>query len=489
SLEMPGDIQKIFSNPDIDSQVFATIFNTDENNDVFAYILYTPEPHDVPKIIINCNDSALLSSNVRLQTTNKKIDAPLNDPSEKHVFKMSEDNLLVACGAPVVSDLKPGHKHLVIGHHFSLCEIAEKTFACLYGYDLDKNEYSKLPNFEFNVLSFIKYPDSNVLGQVKNNSKKQDNDNTLPEFISLCADVKKECQQCNPEFIAKKLEHFILEQPKCKNASNKKLPDHCFALVFNPEAIKEQKTAKISIREQSIELTSEFQNEVQKAIESQNSQDINIVITEFGQFIPTTARECGQGIEVQNNFGSCSKSESIMQQKISTIFGGDKKKMYEGKEAEWKFSLQDFRSWEPIEFRKPVSIFEFLEEDLKKKIREIIGKGIIYSNFQDYEFKFNNLRNIVSLEMAGDVQKIFSNPDIDSQVFATIFNTDKNNDVFAYILYTPELYDVPKIIVNCIQSNNEQQRVCQIKIGWILLDISSTLLSSDVRRQTANKKK
>ncbi|CAG8784668.1 5902_t:CDS:2, partial [Gigaspora margarita] len=279
--------------------------------------------------------------------------------------------------------------------------------------------------------------------------------------------------------------------------------------------------AEISIKEQSIELTSEFQNEVQKAIELQNSQEINKVITEFGQFMPTIVRFggrlyykdttnmskhsinnnktgsanlsiCGKGIEVQNNFGTSSKGKSIMQQKISAIFGGDKKKMYEGKEAEWKASLQDFRSWEPIEFRKPVSIFEFLEEDLKKKIREIIGKRIIYSNVQDYEFKINNLRNIVSLEMPGDVQKIFSNPDIDSQVFATIFNTDENNDVFAYILYTPEPYDVPKVIINCIQSNKKQQRVCQIKIGWIIvgynLDISSALLSSDARLQTASKK-
>ncbi|CAG8463625.1 22206_t:CDS:2 [Gigaspora margarita] len=137
--------------------------------------------------------------------------------------------------------------------------------------------------------------------------------------------------------------------------------------------------AEISIREQSVELTTEFQTEVQNAIESQNLQKINKVITEFGQFIPTIVRFggrfyykdtinmtknstnnnktgsanlniYGQDLELQNKFGINSGSESIMQQKFSVIFGGDKKKMYEGKEAEWKTSLQDFKYWEPIEF-------------------------------------------------------------------------------------------------------------------------------------------
>ncbi|CAG8851278.1 30254_t:CDS:1, partial [Racocetra persica] len=124
----------------------------------------------------------------------------------------------------------------------------------------------------------------------------------------------------------------------------------------------------------------------------------------------------GQGIESQQKSGISSGSESIRQHKVSAVFGGDKIKIYKGKEAEWVSSLQDFRHWEPIEFRKPVSIFEFLDEDLKKKIKEIIGKRIIYSNVQDYTFEFNNLRNIIVLKMPNDVEEIFSNAEIDSQV-------------------------------------------------------------------------
>ncbi|CAG8784720.1 1691_t:CDS:2, partial [Racocetra persica] len=170
----------------------------------------------------------------------------------------------------------------------------------------------------------------------------------------------------------------------------------------------------------------------------------------------------GQGPEFQIKSGTSGGGESIIQHKALAIFEGDKRKMY-----------------------------DVLRRKFKKEIKKIIGKRIIYSNVQDYRFEFNNLRNIVSLEMPGDVEKIFSNPDIDSQVFATILNTDENNDIFTYILYTPEPYDVLKIIINCVQSNHEQQRACQVKIGWIIvgynLDINSALSSSDIRFQSTKK--
>ncbi|CAG8694544.1 9580_t:CDS:1, partial [Dentiscutata erythropus] len=274
NLEMPGDVQKIFSDSDIDPQVFATILNMDKNDDVFTYALYIPKSN-VPKIIINCIsnngkqrkchikigwivvgyspniNSALLSSDFHLQSTKKKISVPSNN---EHVFKMIEDNSLVACGAPIVSEWKPGREHLVIGHHFSFCGNAEKTYACLYGYDLGEKKYSILPNtnFEFNVLSFIEHPGSNILVQFRKvdrklekkkgqkSSEKHETDNKLPEFVSLYVDNIGKCQQCFPEFIAKKLDRFILEQPECKNALKKKFRDHCFATVFNPEAAKQK---------------------------------------------------------------------------------------------------------------------------------------------------------------------------------------------------------------------------------------------------------
>ncbi|CAG8797818.1 45618_t:CDS:1, partial [Gigaspora margarita] len=280
-LEMlPKDIEKIFHNPDIDPQIFAAILNMEENNDIFTYTLYTPKPYCVPKIIINCIqpnceeqkecyikigwivvgynpgfNSAHSNFDIRFQSTKKEVSVPSN---RGDVFKVSENNLLIACGAPVVFDLDlvcKHFEHLVIGHHFSQCKNTKKTFTCLYGYDLHEKKYSTLPNFEFNLLSFIDYPRSELFDQFKVDrkqyqkkslfpnfkkikSKKQEKQeivNKFPEFVSLYADNNRECLQCYPEFIAKKLDHFILEQPKCKNTINKRLDGYCFASVFNLE--------------------------------------------------------------------------------------------------------------------------------------------------------------------------------------------------------------------------------------------------------------
>ncbi|CAG8469581.1 14926_t:CDS:1 [Gigaspora margarita] len=280
-LEIPSDIENIeniFTDPNIDSQVFVTILNMNENDDVFTYTLYTPKRGYVPKIIIDCirpNSewqkechikigwivvgydldfiSALSSCDIRFQSTRKEVSAPSN------AFRISEDNLLVAYGTPVVFDLNSGFDHLIIGYHFS--QATKKTFTCLYGYDLIKQEYTTVPNFGFNILSFIEYPSSEIFDKFKierkpekkifpfslrkNKNKMQETfDNELPEFVSLCADDKKECQQCYPEFVAKKFERFILEQLKCKNMINQRPHGHCFVSVFNPEAVRKQKTSR-----------------------------------------------------------------------------------------------------------------------------------------------------------------------------------------------------------------------------------------------------
>ncbi|CAG8630097.1 33134_t:CDS:1, partial [Racocetra persica] len=283
-LKMPKDIEKIF-NSDIEPQVFATILNMDENNDIFNYALYAPRPYCIPKIIINCIqpnceeqkechikigwivvgynpvfNSAFSSFDIRLQSTKKEVSMPSNSCNEKQVFKMSDDNLLIAYGAPVVDDWNPVCEHLVIGHHFSQCKNTKKTFTCLYGYDLHEKKYSTLPNFEFSLLSFIDYPNSqifyrkkfekkNIFSIKKTRSKKQvkqEIDDKLPEFISLYADNERECRQCYPGFIVKRFERFILELPKHENTINQEFYNHCFASVFNPEVVESRKIFDIT---------------------------------------------------------------------------------------------------------------------------------------------------------------------------------------------------------------------------------------------------
>ncbi|CAG8728327.1 1272_t:CDS:1, partial [Dentiscutata heterogama] len=59
--------------------------------------------------------------------------------------------------------------------------------------------------------------------------------------------------------------------------------------------------------------------------------------------------------------------------------------------------------------------------------------------------------------------------DIDPQVFATVSSTEEDDNIFTCILYTPPLSFIPKVIINCIQSDCEQKKEYYLKISWFVV--------------------
>ncbi|KAF0541897.1 hypothetical protein F8M41_005046 [Gigaspora margarita] len=197
--------------------------------------------------------------------------------------------------------------------------------------------------------------------------------------------------------------------------------------------------AILSINKKDIIITEEFEVAVKEAL---NSQDINILkhaIEKFGQFVPTEIMFGGR-----LHYELTTYTGSTIQLEDTFIFGGDKIKI------------------------------------------ELIGKTIIYSNIQYYEFKIhdyndesNNIdlkaRNIVDLK-ARIIDSIFSNKDTDPQVFATVSNIedDDNDNIFTCMLCTPSDLSIPKLIINCTRYKSDQQKVYNVKIikiriSWIIV--------------------
>ncbi|CAG8825889.1 7915_t:CDS:2, partial [Gigaspora margarita] len=208
--------------------------------------------------------------------------------------------------------------------------------------------------------------------------------------------------------------------------------------------------AILSITKKDIIITEEFEVAVKEAL---NSQDINILkhaIEKFGQFVPTEIMFGGR-----LHYELTTYTGSTIQLEDTFIFGGDKIKMLKmssDKEEDWRSSLQDFRLWNIIEFRNPVNIIEFLSNDLKNEIRELIGKTIIYSNIQYYEFKIHD----------------YNDENTDPQVFATVSNIedDDNDNIFTCMLCTPSDLSIPKLIINCTRYKSNQQKNCWIIVGY-----------------------
>ncbi|CAG8786898.1 3878_t:CDS:2, partial [Dentiscutata erythropus] len=273
-LEIPDNINEVLSNSDIDSQVFATIHNMEDNNDVFAFRLYIPNrSHSlitkmIGWIVIGYNptlDPKFLNFNICVQSSSIKIVQSSNNKivqsssNKIEPINIIEDDKLVVHGIPSVFDLNSDY--LVIGHHFSRCNIEKKLYTCLYGYHLKDKIYSTLPDFEFNTLSLIEHQDEKIFQRRKIDKKtleknkfykvlakivkdtKKAKESKFPEFYDLYSNYENRCEKekCHPRFIGKKTTgNFVLEQPECDGRSDQKACDYFHASIFNIEAAKKK---------------------------------------------------------------------------------------------------------------------------------------------------------------------------------------------------------------------------------------------------------
>ncbi|KAF0475472.1 GGDEF domain-containing protein [Gigaspora margarita] len=321
----------------------------------------------------------------------------------------------------------------------------------------------------------------------------------------------------NDEFVRNK--DLFLKSPKLSFSIESENTPQNHSEASSNVALKYFRKAVITIKKDNLQPTKEFEEAVQKAVESQSLNNVKEIIEKFGQFIPTIVlfggrhhyneithttvssgnylkafsasfNVYGQGLSAQYKSGTANKSGSIIKHQDFLILGGDKIKAYQGKEEEWITSLQDFKYWVPIEFRDPISIFECLDEKLKSQIREINGKTIIYSNVQDYDdveiSNFDSYRDTLVKNSDIDIEKMFSNPDMDPQVFATVLGTD--DKVFTCMLYIDDQDSkVPKIVINCIQSNCDGQKKFHVKIGWMVVGYNLNFIPARNRLYSTKK--
>jgi len=152
---------------------------------------------------------------------------------------------------------------------------------------------------------------------------------------------------------------------------------------------------KIEVDSNPLEPTEEFKKDVEKAIVSGDPKGrFKKIIEDYGQFIPTeiilggrayykgqkvineTFKEETKGISMSSvfnflkvKFGNTSQHSSkkykYIYDKSEKLIGGQQP---EGvfDEAAWGRSLQDYENCDCIEFKVPISIFQFLDKKLRK---------------------------------------------------------------------------------------------------------------------------
>ncbi|POG65381.1 hypothetical protein GLOIN_2v1666809, partial [Rhizophagus irregularis DAOM 181602=DAOM 197198] len=264
------------------------------------------------------------------------------------------------------------------------------------------------------------------------------------------------------------------------------------------------KYGKASLKLEHLEATPEFIKVVENAIESEDPEEFKQIIEDYGQFIPTEVILGGRvhyddfAESVKHTAGNSNKiigkmNIQILKAKIgkaSTTSQGRSNscsykytKVIGGKQPEnignlnrgdWVSSLDNYEYWDCIEFRNPISIFQFLPEDLHERIIKSFGVKIHYLTTENHNCVFEEFRKPIqlSLNLPNKIAKIIKNKDIDSKIFATVTDISKSkNDFFTCQVLCPSDGKLPSLIIHRVQNSFEifKRRECKLKIGWMII--------------------
>ncbi|EXX72625.1 hypothetical protein RirG_067520 [Rhizophagus irregularis DAOM 197198w] len=251
-----------------------------------------------------------------------------------------------------------------------------------------------------------------------------------------------------------------------------------------------------------LEASPEFVEAVKEAVDFEDARNLQQVTEKFGQFIPTEIIMGGKayldGIimstkhneedhdkvslnakasvikaELTNTYDNSIGISNNYKSKCKNLIGGEQPDSIENfDEKAWIKSLKDYRNWDCIEFQNPVSIFELLPADLRKRVIELVGKRIHHLKFEEFDYKLEEFGrpNIFELKnMPLNISKMIQNKDADCNVFATINDiTGSKDDFFTWQVYCPP-NSKPSLLIHCIQKKKFKKRRYKLKIGWMVI--------------------
>ncbi|CAB4428326.1 unnamed protein product [Rhizophagus irregularis] len=206
-----------------------------------------------------------------------------------------------------------------------------------------------------------------------------------------------------------------------------------------------------------LEPTTEFIEAVKNVIDSKNPRKFKDIINDFGQFIPNEVILGGRTYFIarensDENFGKYVKNTGYQVSNIKTKKKSSKSlsknnsskyqsfRLYGGKEVcsnnfnetDWVESLKDFNNWSCIKFKDPVNIFQLLSKDLRKQILLLVGKKILYTNTEDYNYHLSEPEkyyHTFKLNIPENLLEILQNKDAECSIFATVIDK-KEKDIF-----------------------------------------------------------
>ncbi|GBC10194.1 hypothetical protein RclHR1_09420002 [Rhizophagus clarus] len=285
--------------------------------------------------------------------------------------------------------------------------------------------------------------------------------------------------------------------------------------------------ASLKFSKENLELTSDFKNDVKNAIKSKDQYEFCEIIEKYGQFIPTEVILGGKvyfrnvksttensvnkskngsanlsigplNAKMEGNSGDLKGKTDFYSFELMGIIGGSPPIEEEFDEKAWNKSLEDYQTWDCIEFKNFINIFQLLPNDIYKEALESIGKKILRTIVKDYDYCLDNPERyqIVKLmDIPDEDLKIILNKDADCDIFATVVDDDETSKKVFFncqILKNPNAK--PCIIIHGIQKELKefqkefQKRICKLKIGIMVIgyDVDFSFIHSNISVELIN---
>jgi hypothetical protein len=222
---------------------------------------------------------------------------------------------------------------------------------------------------------------------------------------------------------------------------------------------------KVFLKFYEFKPTKEFNKKVREAIKSKNREKFKKIYKTFGKFIPTEVILGGVVV--------CSdeiSDEGERLKKYKNLIGDELEDFNKDNWIKSLDTLDSYKTWECIEFRKPINIFQILDIDSRKEIYEIFGKKILYSKvIEDHCRLEYGERRIVELSLPERVLKIIKKEDAECSVFATVVDDDeKRNNFFNCQIYYPK-NERPRLIIHRCQKKHQKYPKCELRIGFMII--------------------
>ncbi|GBB83465.1 hypothetical protein RclHR1_01020006 [Rhizophagus clarus] len=329
--------------------------------------------------------------------------------------------------------------------------------------------YLMTPNYDF-LISKLKLE----YGRTKSLERANKKAFKIKDYeITIVADkpvsTKINLEEC--QFLEKDIFLFADIDPNKKPSSNAT----CTVIEYSKVLLKFKR-----------EPNPEFIKAVKDAIESKDLRKIKKITEEFGKFIPKEevilgARAYFVDTNTSDSSKNCTRYANLK------LIGGNKFLSKDFNEIEWLNSLGEFRNWDCIKIKNPISIFYLLPENLRKEILSLTGKQILYLNTESYEYNLikSESHKILGLKnIPKDILEILQDKVADCSIFATVVDKNKANDnIFNCKILWPLNQD-PKLVIHCIQKKF-RERKCKLKIMLMIVgyDVNFNFDSPDFNIQ------